>query len=165
MGSLMTIRKTAPGDLGAVMEIFAGAREFMRENGNSQWSDGHPAQTLIESDIAAGDSYVCVENSEIAAVFYYKVENEPTYGKIDGAWLNNKPYGVVHRIAKRRGAKGAGEYCLNWSFAQCGNIRIDTHRDNAPMRRLLGKLGFRYCGIIWLPNGDERMAFQKISAD
>jgi hypothetical protein len=43
-----------------------------------------------------------------------------------------------------------------------GNIRIDTHRDNVPMLSLLDKSGFERCGIIYLKNGDERIAFQKI---
>mgnify|MGYP003296922186 CR=1 FL=1 len=40
------------------------------------------------------------------------------------------------------------------------NIRIDTHHDNVVMQRLLKKLGFQYCGIIHLENGDPRLAFQ-----
>ena len=46
---------------------------------------------------------------------------------------------------------------LAWSFSQIDNIRIDTHRDNKPMRHLLEKYGFTYCGIIYLLNGDERL--------
>jgi RimJ/RimL family protein N-acetyltransferase len=134
----------------------------MRGNGNpTQWSDWYPPQDMIERDIAAGTSYVCVENGEIAAVFYFNVERDPTYENIDGAWLDDEPYGVVHRIAKRRGVKGAGEFCLNWCLEQCRSIRIDTHKDNAPMQKLLSKFGFKYCGIIWVLDGEERIAFQK----
>jgi hypothetical protein len=100
-------------------------------------------------------------NSKIVAVFYFNTEPDPTYDKIDGAWLDDKPCGVVHRIAKRTQVKGAGAFCINWCFEQCHNIKIDTHSDNIPMKKLLGKLGFTYCGIIWIENGDERIAFQK----
>ena len=31
------------------------------------------------------------------------------------------------------------------------------------MQHILQKHGFRYCGIIYLLNGDERLAYQKIS--
>jgi len=157
------IRKTEAGELPAVLEVYAEARELMRESGNpGQWGDAYPPRELIESDIRAGKSYVCVENGEIAAVFYFAVERDPTYKRIDGEWLNDAAYGVVHRVARRRGAKGVGVFCVDWCFGQCGNIRIDTHRDNAPMRRLLAKLGFAYCGVIRLRDGDERLAFQKI---
>lgn len=70
---------------------------------------------------------------------------------------------MIHRIAVQRGTKGVGAFCLNWVFDQCHNLKIDTHTDNVPMRKLLGKLGFAYCGTIWVLDGaEERMAFQKI---
>ena len=159
----MIIRKTVMSDIDVVCGIYEGARAFMRSYGNlDQWKDGNPSREVVERDIRAGKSYVCVVDDEIAAVFYYSVERDPTYTKIDGAWLNDEPYGVLHRIARARDASGAGAFCLNWCFGQCSNLRVDTHRDNAPMRGLLGKLGFVYCGIIWLENGDERLAFQKV---
>jgi hypothetical protein len=158
----MTIRKATMEDLAAIMQIYADARVFMLENGNpGQWIDGYPKQGLIESDIQSGSCHVCVGNGAIAAVFYYNVERDPTYEKIDGAWLNDNPCGVVHRIAKGRGAKGAGAFCIGWCLGQCRNVKIDTHKDNAPMLKLLAKLGFTYCGVIWLLDGDERLAFQK----
>ena len=158
----MTIRKTTPQDLPAVTEIYAYARAYMKESGNpNQWHSTHPPQAVIEADIEAGHSYVCENETGIAAVFYFNVEREPTYSKIDGNWLNDEPYGVVHRIARGPDAKGAGAFCLNWCSARHPNIRIDTHRDNAAMLKLLENLGYKYCGIIWLASGDERMAFQK----
>jgi len=160
----MTIRKTTPADLEAVMEIYAYARTYMQESGNpNQWHDNHPPRVLIESDIKAGLSHVCEDAGKITAVFYFNVESEPTYNKIDGQWLNDEPYGVVHRIARGPGAKGAGAICLNWCAAKHPNIRIDTHCDNAAMTKLLENLGYKYCGIIWLENGDERLAYQQVS--
>ena len=39
---------------------------------------------------------------------------------------------------------------------------IDTHENNTPMRNLLIKNGYKYCGKIQLSGGfGERMAFQK----
>ncbi|MDR1821974.1 MAG: GNAT family N-acetyltransferase [Oscillospiraceae bacterium] len=159
----MTIRKTEPADLAAVLKIYAEAREFMRESGNpEQWGDVHPPDKMIEDDIAARLGYVCEDSGEIAAAFYFNIERDTTYEYIQGAWLNEAPYGVVHRIAVRRGTKGAGTLCLNWAFEQCGNLKIDTHEDNIPMKNLLGKLGFIYCGKIWVLDGtEERIAFQK----
>ena len=165
----MKIRKSKKTDLPAIMQIFAEARAFMWENGNmDQWKNNHPPQELIEEDIQRGVSYVCVIGEEvaeeIAAVFYFNIERDITYSKIDGKWVNDEPYGVIHRIARSmsvKGAKGAGEFCIKWCLKQHPNIRIDTHRDNAPLLRLMDKLGFTRCGIIWLANGDERVAFQK----
>ena len=165
----MQIRKSTPADLPAVMQIYKEGREIMADSGNpTQWANNHPARAIVEADIAAGHSYVCEKvcgnEKRVVAVFFFDTTPDPTYAKIDGAWLNDAPYGVIHRIARAKSpeAKGAGAFCLNWCFDQIPNIRIDTHRDNGPMLNMLGKLGYKYCGIIWLANGDERLAFQKV---
>jgi len=165
----MFIRKTTQLDITAVMEIYAFAQGYMKDNNNpNQWGDVHPPQALIEEDVKAGHSYVCVDGDKILAVFYFNIECDPTYNNIEGSWLNDEPYGVVHRIARGPDAKGAGAFCLNWCFTQYPNIRIDTHRANLAMLKLLEKLGFEYCGVIWLDfadgcnEHDERVAFQKI---
>lgn len=94
--------------------------------------------------------------------FYFAVENDVTYAEIyDGKWLTDKPYGVVHRIASNGKIKGVASFCLQWCFEQAENIRIDTHRDNAVMRNVLQKNGYTYCGIIYIADGTERLAFQK----
>jgi len=155
----MTIRKSGAGDIDEILLIYSDARRFMRDNGNpAQWKDGYPPREMIEHDIKTGKSYLCAGDNGAAAVFRFDTGRDPDYEVIDGAWLNSAPYGVVHRIASRQ--KGAGEFCLRWCLGQCGNIRIDTHKDNIPMRCLLAKLGFTYCGIIRVLNGtEERMAF------
>ena len=159
----MEIRKTKPEELEQVMAIYARARQFMAEHGNpNQWGTVKPAREQVLADIENGKSYVCVEKEQIAAVFFYSEAIDPTYIKIyDGEWLNDKPYGVVHRIASAGIVKGAGSFCLQWAFSQCGNLKIDTHRDNIVMQNTLAKNGFEYCGIINLEDGDERLAYQK----
>jgi len=160
----MHIIKATMDDLPAILQIYAEAREFMRRDGNpNQWKDKYPLVEIVKRDIDLGFSHLCVDNDEILAVFYFCIESDPTYAKIDGAWLNDEPYGVVHRIAVRRDVKGVGTFCLNWCLGLCDNLRIDTHEDNRPMRGLLKKLGFTYCGIIWVLDGtEERLAFQKV---
>ena len=160
----MKIRKTTTADLPRVMEIYATSREYMRQNGNpTQWfyeGEDYPPQHLIEGDIERGVGYVCESEGEVVAVFYFAIESDPTYSYIDGAWLNDEPYGVVHRIARSANGSGSGEFCLNWCFEQCGNVRIDTHSNNKSMIERLIKLGYKSCGTIYLPDGAERLAFQ-----
>lgn len=161
----MQIRHTRPEEIDEVMRIYSIAREYMRENGNMhQWINGYPGYKDVTADIADNNSYVCILDGGIAGVFTYIRGVEPTYEKIyGGEWLNNEPYGVVHRIAVAVNKMGVASYCLNWCFADCGNLRIDTHRDNIPMQGLLKKMGFSYCGIIYLKDGSERLAFQKMA--
>ncbi len=162
----MHIRKTAWQELPRILEIYAQARRFMAENGNPrQWGSlNWPPEDLLRQDIAAGKSYVCEADGEIAAVFYFDYGHriDPTYAHIEGgAWIGNDDYGVVHRIASIQ--KGAGSFCIRWALAQCGHLRIDTHGDNVPMQRLLRKLGFSHCGTIYVGvDPDPRLAFEKV---
>lgn len=161
----MEIRKASLTDLDVLMDIFAYARRFMQATGNgNQWVNGYPARELIADNIAQGNTYVCEEGESVLGTFYFLQGEspEPNYWKIyKGAWLDEAPYGVIHRIASSGKRKGIASYCFDWCFKQCGNIRIDTHRDNKVMQHLLEKSGFVRCGIIYLTNGSERIAFQK----
>ena len=155
-------------DLDRIMEIYAYAREYMAQHGNpNQWgATNWPPESLIRRDIADGNSYVC-ENDEgktVGTFFFICGENiEPTYRRItDGAWLDDSPYGVVHRIASDGSGKGIGTFCIHWAYEQCGHLRIDTHGDNAVMQNLLKKLGFVHCGTIFVEEDhDPRLAYEK----
>jgi hypothetical protein len=160
----MYIRPTLESDLDALMPIFDFARGIMRATGNhQQWTGGYPSRELLLHDIEMQQSYVCVaDTGELLATFCFFVGNDPTYFYIEnGSWLNDLPYGVVHRLATNGKQKGMGVYCMNWCLEQCPNLRVDTHADNVVMQTILLNMGFRACGIIYLSNGDERLAFQK----
>lgn len=159
----MLIRNTEAHDLEAVMEIYASAREFMRDNGNGgQWGQTHPRRELIEADIENKNGYVVEENGEIVGAFFFKIGEDPTYKVIhDGKWINDGEYGVIHRIAVKHHGRGIVGFVYNHCFDIINNLRIDTHKDNIPMQRSLEKAGFRYCGIIHIDSGDERIAYQK----
>ena len=165
----MTVRKATPADLQAIKEIYTSAVRFMRSTGNvNQWTGGYPDEAVIKADTEAGHLHVCEESGEILAVFYYRFGDDPTYALIvDGEWPSDEPYGVIHRIAvsdKARG-KGISRVCFDSAHSQSRNVRIDTHRDNLPMQRALEKYGFKRCGIIFLENGDERIAFASLRGD
>lgn len=159
----MVIKKAEDDELEKILEIYDHARRFMRDNGNpDQWSNTYPPKNQLEKSIQVGKLYVCVDQDELVGVFYFAEEEDPTYAVIEeGAWLNDNPYGVVHKIASAAGTKGIATFCLNWAFEQTKNIRIDTHELNVPMRALLNKLGYKYCGRIYVADGSPRMAFQK----
>ncbi len=159
----MDIRQTILDDLDKAMEIYDDARKHMRENGNpNQWGGGYPNIELIKQDIYDEKSYVCVEDNQILAVFYFNIGSDPTYLNIyQGSWINDEPYGVVHRIASGNRKKGVASFCLNWCLDKWPNIRIDTHEDNIIMQNFLTKNGFNKCGIIYLEDGAERIAYQK----
>ncbi|MBQ9780992.1 MAG: GNAT family N-acetyltransferase [Clostridia bacterium] len=159
----LTIRKATYTDLPALMSIYDHARAYMRENGNmEQWDGGYPQVTVIEEDISLGRCHICMDGDEIAGVFCFFKGTDPTYTKIyEGAWLNDQPYGVIHRIAVAKHGVGVASFCFDYALGACGNLKIDTHRDNIPMQNALVKNGFTRCGIIYLQSGDPRIAYQK----
>jgi len=165
MKGMGTIRHAIPADIPAMQLVFSEAKEKMRAAGNmEQWTGGYPSDGLLLSDMERGFSYVMEDDGQIMATFVLAECEDPTYRVIhDGAWLEDTlPYGTIHRIASRHGYHGILESVVEWSWRRIPNLRIDTHRDNLPMRHLMEKLGFSYCGIIFLANGDERLAYQKI---
>lgn len=155
------IRKAKSKDIDEVMKIYDIGRRHMRDEGNvNQWINGYPKREMIEDDISKGNLYIVEENHEMLAAFAYIVGIDETYIEIEGKWLNEDPYGTVHRIGsnfKRKGImKEVKDYCLN----QVPTLRIDTHHDNKSMGMTLRSLGFTYCGIIYVEDGSPRDAYQ-----
>ena len=160
----MIIRKTMEKDLPAISEIYDAAKEFMKAAGNpTQWQgNGAPGIETARKDMESGVGYVCVDSDEIVAVFMFAIGNDKIYDKIyDGEWKNWNEYAVIHRIAVKHHGRGIIDFCFAECFKMFPNIKIDTHRDNLPMQKVLSRAGFERCGIIYLENGDERIAFQK----
>ncbi len=168
----MQIRHSTEADFSRMMEIYEYARKYMADHGNpNQWGPTHwPPEDLIHRDIQSGDSYVCVNDEGAVIGTFYFIQGkdiEPTYRDItDGAWLDESPYGVVHRIAGDGSEKGIGAFCINWALEQCGHLRIDTHNDNIVVQNLLEKLGFVHCGTIYVrEDNSPRLAFEKTVAN
>jgi len=168
----MKIRHSTEHDIDKMMEIYSFARKYMAEHGNpNQWGPTNwPPEELIRRDIQSGSSYVCLNDDDMVIGTFFFIHGkdiEPTYRNItDGVWLNDSPYGVVHRVAGDGSERGIGAFCINWAFEQCGHLRIDTHGDNVVMQNLLKKLGFIHCGTIYVEEDDyPRLAFEKTAAD
>lgn len=157
------IRKASKTDLEEIFKIYEAARAFMAANGNAgQWHNGYPQRELIEEDLQKEQLYVCETEEGIGAVFVFFIGEEPDYKEIrEGAWLNEKPYGVLHRIAVAQYGKGLASICIQWCYEQCKNMRGDTHEKNKSMQRLFEKNGYTKCGIITISDGTERIAYQK----
>ncbi len=168
----MLIRKTRKEDVGAIMPIFEEARRTIATLGIDQWQNGYPSEEVILSDIELGQSYLCELDGNICGAFAMLSCGEPTYDKIyDGHWLSgdeSQDYVAIHRVAISVSSRGSGlsgkiiSYAVDFA-KNVGrkSLRIDTHRGNIVMRRMLEKNGFQYCGVIYLESGDERVAYEK----
>ena len=160
----LSFRLSTSADIPNLLRLADEARMTMRNCGNmNQWINGYPSREVFEHDIEQGHSFVAVdENSNIIATFAFIPSPEPTYSKIyEGQWLDDEPYHVIHRIASTSSSRGVLKEIIAYCFTVTNNIRIDTHRDNVIMRHLMDKLEFTYCGIIYLADGAERLAYQR----
>jgi len=159
----MIIRKAKISDIKEIMQCLEAAKQFMRNTNNmTQWTNGYPSEALILEELNKEELYVCLHNEKIVGTFCFTTAGESTYDIIEnGKWLNDKPFGVIHRLASNGTVKGVGKACMDWCFEQIGNIKVDTHADNIPMQHIFEKLGYTNCGIIYLANGDSRIAYQK----
>ena len=160
----MFIRKATHEDIAAAHEIYKAAREYMKESGNpTQWQGQYPSDVDVAVGIQTGARYVAEDGGEVVAAFHFEIGHEPTYDKIfEGEWKDDGTYAFIHRIAVKYHGRGIADFCFTECFKMHPNIRIDTHRNNAPMRAALLRNGFSECGIIYLASGDERIAYQKV---
>lgn len=170
----MHFRKAVGGDADRIMEIIRQAQRYFRENGIDQWQNGYPNPDVVMNDIKNENNYVLLKCGSIIATAVVSFDGEETYGSIyEGNWAGSGSYAVIHRIAVEQSMKGSGIAAVMMGNietlcrkAGMQSIRVDTHRDNRSMQRMLSKNGFQYCGIIYLKDGSERLAFEKlITAD
>ena len=159
------IRGARPIDMAEIMQVMEAAKKIMRSSGNMhQWGEGYPSEKVISADMEKDSGFVIEEEDRLIAYFAFLPSPEPTYSKIyGGEWLDDKQsYHVIHRIASYPDKHHIFSDIMDFCFSHDRNIRIDTHRDNSIMQHNIEKHGFTYCGVIYLANGDERLAYQKI---
>lgn len=158
------IRHATVADFDRIMQVLDAAKQVMRNAGNeNQWINGYPTVDAVLSDIERQGGMVVEDDGVVVAYFAFLPSPEPTYAAIyEGQWIDDTlPYHVVHRMGGVPTARGIFASAMDYCFEHDPNIRVDTHRDNKIMQHLFTKHGFRYCGIIYLLNGDERLAYQK----
>lgn len=162
-------RKAAVEDVSQIMAIMRQAVAQMQREGKHQWDETYPAEQHIRSDIEKGYGYVLANDiGEILCYGAVVYDGEPAYEKLDGQWLTEQPYVMVHRLAVADGHKGEGLSSVFFGHVEDLSIgkgvrsfRVDTNYDNSYMLKVLERQRFSYCGKIWYERG-ERMAFEKL---
>ena len=170
----MNFRKSTFDDVDRILEIIEKAKIELRQLGLDQWKNGYPNREVIENDVKNGISYVLEEISEkIVGTIVLSPKKEEPYSKIEGKWITNDDYIVIHRLAvdSEIKNKGIATKILEFSEKECIknkilSIKTDTHENNKPMKKFLEKNGFSYCGVIYLDKesdvGEKRIAYEKI---
>ena len=127
------LRLALPQEAAACYRIIEAAKEFQREQGFVQWTDGYPNEATIREDLAARRGYALEVDGELAGYLCIDPAGEPAYETIDGAWHTRPPYAVIHRMAfdRRFVGRGLSAAALRLAEDLCREqgtaaIRIDT---------------------------------------
>lgn len=166
----MEFRKAIYQDIENIMQIIEHGQEYLKNQGVNQWQNNYPNREVIAKDIEQGYSYLVEMDSTIIATVAISFDGEITYDKIfQGEWLSNDEYCVIHRMAIHKSRRGTGisSYLMSSIEDLCkerniNSIKVDTHRKNEPMQTYLKKNVFKYCGVIYLQSGEERLAYEKV---
>lgn len=172
------VRRTEWRDIDAVAAVLADGKRSLAELGISQWQWGdYPGRADVEADVEEGISYLAEDrDGRIAATAALSFAGDGNYAAIEGAWLCEPEgpevrYGTLHRTASSRANARQGAMKAIFLAAEdiardrgALSLRVDTHPLNAPMRSLLGRLGYAECGLITLAGDDPdpvRVAYEK----
>lgn len=163
----MIFRQARLTDVHEIAKLFDGARTTMALDGNPQWTASYPVADDVISDVFNGTARV-LEDDRIIAYGALIFTGEPAYDALEGEWLTDGKYAVVHRMAVDSALHGCGvgvrflKLCESIAVENgCVGFRIDTKDTNRRMLRLLEKCGYDYCGIVRY--GDRiRLAFEKL---
>ncbi|MBQ8292349.1 MAG: GNAT family N-acetyltransferase [Bacilli bacterium] len=146
-------------DIYGIYEIIKDAKKLLKESGSDQWQDkdNYPSLDTITSYVRTRSMYVYEENYEIVGCLALCRGIDEAYLEIDGKWLNDDVYFVMHLMAVKNGHyhKGVAKTLIK-ELSKIAyqenvyNIRIDTKKENIKMTNLLLKMGFVKTGVITL---------------
>lgn len=162
------IRKAKLKDIDKIENLIYQAKDYLKKQNIDQWQDGYPNRETLLYDIEKGCSYILMQG-QIIGTMYFEIADDPDYLRIDGKWLCEGRYGVIHRLALDDAYKGKSyaKKMLEYAIGICEkekavSIRIDTHEKNLSMRRFLEKNGFIECGVIYIRGISPRIAYEYV---
>lgn len=160
-------------DLNTLFPIYQTAVRTIGALGIDQWQNGYPTREILLSDVENGELFRIEIDGQTAGGFALLLHRDPTYDQIEGAWKTGDrgAYAAVHRVTVDPAFRGRDIPRAIYAFAEeraracllC-SLRIDTHEGNVVMRRSLEKCGFLHVGVIHLPDGSPRVAYEKVFA-
>jgi GNAT superfamily N-acetyltransferase len=163
-------RKAELSEIAPIWEILQQAIQRRKEDGSNQWQDGYPNPEVIQKDIEKGEGFVLVAGETIIGYSAVLINDEPAYEKIEGKWLTNGDFVVLHRVAisEKYLGKGLAKMILKCieEFAVSNNIysiKADTNFDNIAMMKIFESSGYTYCGEVYF-RGSPRKAYEKVLA-
>ena len=151
-----------------IWQILKDAIKRRKKDGSNQWQDGYPNMEVVKSDIEKKIGFVFTQKDTIIGYTAVIINDEPDYINIEGKWLSDQDFIVYHRVAISEEflAKGMAKKMMKFieKYAISKNIyslKADTNHDNIPMMKIFEKLGYSFCGIVYIRQSPRR-AYEKV---
>jgi len=164
----MILRKAVLSEVPVIWDILQDAIAQRKQDGSRQWQDGYPNPEVVRDDIQKGNGYVLVDEETIIAYAAIIFDIEPAYTAIEGTWLTDGDYVVIHRVATSKEVKGKGVATTLFKMIEdlsmqnnVYSIKVDTNFDNIAMLKIMDRLEYTYCGEVFF-GGAARKAFEKV---
>jgi len=161
-------RRALPADQSRIWDILQQAIIRRKEDGSKQWQDGYPNPDVVRNDIEKGIGFVLTEDDTVVGYTAVLINDEPAYAGIEGKWLTNEDFVVVHRVAISQEHLGKGLSGKIMAFVedyavehQVYSVKADTNFDNPAMMKIFEKRGYIYCGEVYF-RGSPRRAYEKV---
>ncbi|MGJ1263712.1 GNAT family N-acetyltransferase [Sphingobacterium spiritivorum] len=168
MSDTLILRQAGIADTDRIWAILQQAIELRKQDGSRQWQDGYPNPDTIRQDIESGYGHVLLLDNSIVGYVAVIFDGEPAYDSLEGKWLSEQEYAVVHRLAVAQDikTKGTATFIMQQveniaTGCKVYSIKVDTNYDNLAMLRIFEKLGYSYCGEVYF-RGSARKAFEKL---
>lgn len=166
----MELRLAREDDREIILQIYDDGSKKLKSLGLDQWQGkDKPNLDNFKELIENKNIFVLEDDGKVVStviIYDFDIDYETN---LDGTWQSPKPYVALHRIGtlENERKKGYGRRVIEMSesYARENNfksVRIDTHRGNKDMQRLLSSLSYKYVGIVYLGGKNERLAFEKV---
>lgn len=162
-----TFRKASSADIPQIWIILQQAILRRKNDGSLQWQDGYPNEAVVRADTEKEIGLVLTDGEIIVGYTAILFNDEPAYDDLQGTWLTNGDFAVVHRLAISDAYIGKGLAQKIMQFTEdvarrntIFSIKVDTNFDNIPMLKIFEKLDYTFCGEVSF-RGSPRKAFEK----
>ena len=167
-------RAVTEADIPDVELLFRQSSNYLKKHRVDQWQNGYPNADTVRGDIERGEGFVMTYGGRTAGYFCLSARPEKAYDTLtDGKWRSDGPYAVIHRSCVGAEYRGTGmsdrlilaaeELARAMGIA---SVRVDTHRRNGAMKKLLSRCGYQFRGNVLYGVGEghdpRRQAFEKI---
>lgn len=165
------LRKAELIDIDRIWILLQQGIAKRKQEGSEQWQDGYPNRDVVLKDITHQYGIVLENESQEVVAYIAMIDDIDTaYEMIEGKWLSHlsEKYMVFHRLIvdQENSIRGLATWFLQNlepMVLEKGihSIKVDTNFDNVGMLRVFEKLGYQYCGKVYM-RGKERLAFEKL---